>query len=100
MLVDSASKAKSAGVSVIPQIEAANEIGTLIQELQARRAALGKVVAKAEKMHESLDDCAKLLTSDGAERMAEVRETSDKLELAIGDEYWPLPKYREILFPV
>jgi glutamine synthetase len=100
MLVDSASKAKSAGVSVIPQIEAANEIGTLIQELQARRAALGKVVAKAEKMHESLDDCAKLLTSDGADRMAEVRETSDKLELAIGDEYWPLPKYREILFPV
>jgi glutamine synthetase len=100
MLVDSASKAKSAGVSVIPQIDAANDIGKLIQELQTRRAALGKVVAKAEKMHESLDECAKLLTSDGADRMADVRETSDKLELAVGDEYWPLPKYREILFPV
>ncbi len=32
--------------------------------------------------------------------MAEVRAASDALELLIGDEYWPLPKYREMLFPV
>jgi glutamine synthetase len=32
--------------------------------------------------------------------MAAVRETSDRLELLLGDEYWPLPKYREMLFPV
>jgi len=25
---------------------------------------------------------------------------SDELELTVGDEYWPLPKYREMLFPV
>jgi len=25
---------------------------------------------------------------------------SDALELIVGDEYWPLPKYREMLFPV
>jgi len=29
-----------------------------------------------------------------------VRETCDTLELMVGDEYWPLPKYREILFPI
>jgi glutamine synthetase len=32
--------------------------------------------------------------------MAEVREACDALELVVGDEFWPLPKYREILFPV
>jgi glutamine synthetase len=32
--------------------------------------------------------------------MAAVRESSDALELLVGDEFWPLPKYREILFPV
>jgi glutamine synthetase len=32
--------------------------------------------------------------------MAAVREASDALELAISDEQWPLPKYREMLFPV
>jgi len=84
----------------VPQVEAANEIGTLIAELQRRRAALGKVTAKAEEMHEETEAQAKLLTSAGAERMADVRETSDALELVVSDDLWPLPKYREMLFPL
>ena len=32
--------------------------------------------------------------------MAEVREASDALELSIADDQWPLPRYREMLFPV
>jgi glutamine synthetase len=32
--------------------------------------------------------------------MAEVREACDAIELAIADECWPLPRYREMLFPV
>ena len=55
---------------------------------------------KAEHEHENVDACAKLLTSEGADAMGAVRETCDALELAVGDEFWPLPKYREILFPV
>jgi hypothetical protein len=31
--------------------------------------------------------------------MAEVRESCDALELMVADEKWPLPKYREMLFP-
>ena len=51
-------------------------------------------------MHEELEKCAKVLTSDGAAAMADVREICDKLELVVADELWPLPKYREMLFPV
>jgi glutamine synthetase len=100
MLVDSASAAKNAGIPVIPQVEAATRVARLIQQLQTRRADLAKVTEKAESMHDELEKQAKLLTSEGAERMAEVRDSCDALEMAVGDENWPLPKYREMLFPV
>ena len=48
MLANSAAQAKSAGIKVIPQIEAANALGTLIADLQKQRTALGKVIDKAE----------------------------------------------------
>jgi glutamine synthetase len=99
-LLESAANAKTAGVKSIPQLEAANQLGLMITELQARREALGKVTEKAEGMHDSMEAQAKLLTSQGADRMADVRESSDALELAVSDELWPLPKYREMVFPV
>ena len=100
MLTESAANAKTAGIKIVPQVDAANEIGTLITDLQTHRAALGKVTTKAEGLHEALETQAKLLTSDGADRMARVRETCDALELAVSDDLWPLPKYRDMLFPL
>ena len=99
-LTRSAADAKAAGVKPVPQLDAANTVSELIQQLQTRRAALGKVAAKAEGLHEELEAQAKLLTSEGADRMAAVREISDTLELAVSDDLWPLPKYREMLFPL
>jgi glutamine synthetase len=100
MLADAAANAKAAGISSIPQVAAANEVGALIEMLRERRAALAKVIETAEHKHEDVEACGKLLTGDGADAMGAVRETCDALELIVGDEYWPLPKYREILFPV
>src|SRR5918999_540354 len=60
-LATSAAQAKTAGISMVPQVDAANEVGKLIEE---------------------------------------VRAACDKLELVVADELWPLPKYREMLFPV
>jgi glutamine synthetase len=99
-LLESAANAKTAGVKSIPQLDAANQLGLMITVLQSRREALGKVTEKAEGMHDSMEAQAKLLTSQGADRMADVRESSDALELAVSDELWPLPKYREMVFPV
>jgi len=100
MLADAAAKAKTAGISSIPQVAAANEVGALIEQLRDRRVAMAKVIETAEHKHDDVEGCGRLLTSDGADRMAELRETCDALELMVGDEFWPLPKYREILFPV
>jgi glutamine synthetase len=61
---------------------------------------MAKVIDKAEAAHEELEATAALLTTAGADRMAEVRAASDALEVLVADELWPLPKYREMLFPV
>ena len=99
-LVDAAAQAKSSGVSAIPQIEQANRLGAMIAELQKHREALGTVIDRAEGMHDSVEKQAKLLTSSGADTMAQVRSSCDAIELSVADACWPLPKYREMLFPV
>jgi glutamine synthetase len=99
-LSESASQSKTAGVAVIPQIVTANKVGELVQELQEFREDLSDVIARAEAMHEDPPGQADLLTSEGADTMAEVRKMCDELELIVGDDFWPLPKYREMLFPV
>ncbi len=96
----SAADAKAAGIAVIPQVATANHVGELVQELQEYREDLSDAIAQAEALHEDVAAQADLLTSEGADSMAEVRKTCDTLELCIGDDCWPLPKYREMLFPV
>jgi glutamine synthetase len=99
-LAASAAQAKAAGIKVVPQVDAANEVGALIEELRTERTKLAEVIEKAEHMHDDVEKCAKMLTSSGADAMAAVRSACDKLELVVADELWPLPKYREMLFPV
>jgi glutamine synthetase len=99
-LADSASQAKAAGIAVIPQVITANQIGELVQELQEHREDLSDVIARVEAKHEDPSGQAEMLTSEGADTMAEVRKVCDALELCVADDCWPLPKYREMLFPV
>ncbi len=99
-LAAGAARAKSAGIKVIPQKAAAESTGKLVTTLQKQVAALHAAIKRAEGMHEDVVKCAEFLTSTGANAMAACRASSDALELTIGDEYWPLPRYREMLFPV
>ncbi len=99
-LAESAAHAVAAGITSVPQVAAANEIGAMIEALRTGQDALIATIEKAEGMHHDLPKQAKLLTSAGAESMAAVREAADALELKVDDERWPLPKYREMLFPV
>ena len=99
-LASAAAQAKSAGVTPAPQKLAASEAGVMVTALQKNAAALVKAIAKAEAMHHDPEKQAKFLTADGADAMEAVRAASDKLEINMGDGYWPLPRYREMLFPV
>ena len=99
-LTEGAAQAKIAGIKNVPQKAAAEAIGGLVIKLQAKTKALHAVIKKSDTMHNDIEKCAQLLTSAGADSMMAAREVSDELEVSIGDEYWPLPRYREMLFPV
>ena len=99
-LASGAAQARAAGIAKIPQVSAANEVGALAESLQKERAALGAVLEKAEHLHEEPRTLANLLTNDGAAKMATVRALCDQIENVVADDEWPLPKYREMLFPV
>jgi glutamine synthetase len=99
-LIQAVSRAKGTGVNAAPQVAQANKVNKLIAELQKQRNALEAVIDKAEGMHDALEKQARLLTSAGADTMAAVRAASDAIELSVADSCWPLPKYREMLFPV
>ena len=99
-LAAAAAHAVTAGIKNVPQVPVANELGELIAALRKQRDVLESAIAKAEGMHDELAKQAKLLTSTGADSLAAVRAASDAIELKIADELWPMPKYREMLFPV
>ena len=99
-LTEAAAQAKTAGIAAIPQVTTANQIGELVQELQEHREDLNDVIARVEAKHEDPTGQAEMLTAEGADTMAEVRKVCDALELSVADDCWPLPKYREMLFPV
>jgi len=99
-IASAAGQGAAAGINVQPLVDAANATSKLIATLQKKRAELAKATAKAEHMHDNADAQAQYLTSTGCDVMGEVREACDALELTVGDEFWPLPRYREMLFPV
>jgi glutamine synthetase len=72
----------------------------VLEELQERRDTLAAVIAEVDAQHEAPEAQAHRLTREGMASMQRVREASDALELLMTDELWPLPKYREMLFPV
>ncbi|HEX2717923.1 MAG TPA: glutamine synthetase III [Gemmatimonadaceae bacterium] len=99
-LCSAVAQAKTAGVKSGPLATEAGRVVDLVEGLQSSRARLVALVEKAEHMHDDLEKQAKLLTGDVADAMLETRKSADALELATADTRWPLPKYREMLFPV
>jgi glutamine synthetase len=99
-IIDAAARAKGTGINAAPQVAQANKLNRMIAELQKQRDALEKVIDKAEALHDDGEKQAQLLTGAGADAMAGVRAACDAIELSVSDSCWPLPKYREMLFPV
>ena len=99
-LIDAAAKAKSAGIKGAPQVEAANALGKQIKEVQKNRVALAKVCEKAVHLHSNPAAQAAMYTGAVSDAMKALRDSVDALELAVDVDCGPLPKYREMLFPV
>jgi glutamine synthetase len=96
LLASGIGAAKAAGVSS-PQTEVVNRLGALIEALQTKRQAFEKVTHQVERLGTE-EEKAKLLATEVSHTMADIRATCDELEAVVADDYWPLPKYREMLF--
>ena len=99
-LAETAASAKAAGIPSAAPVRAATDVARVLEELQERRDTLAAVIAEVDAQHEAPEAQAHRLTREGMASMQRVREASDALELLMTDELWPLPKYREMLFPV
>jgi glutamine synthetase len=99
-LAASAQAAKGAGIRNVPHVAEADRIGGMVEELDRHRTSLRSLLERVESMHDEPEKLAQLLTRDGRATMEAVRRCCDALEMSLPDESWPLPKYREMLFPV
>lgn len=82
----------------------ATEQLNLIREISERMTAIRKLVnemieeRKVANKHSSARKQADDYCNKIRPYFEKIRREVDKLELTVSDEYWPLPKYRELLF--
>jgi glutamine synthetase len=70
--------------------EHVSHIKTYVNEMTEARKVANRITHQAEKAYAY---CEKILPY-----FSKIRYHVDKLELLVDDEFWPLPKYRELLF--
>ncbi len=79
------------------QLIAIKKISKYIEQLRADFHSLVEARKEANVI-ESYSERAQAYSSKVLPYMEKMRVISDKLEMVVDDELWPLPKYRELLF--
>ncbi|MEK6705096.1 MAG: glutamine synthetase III [Bdellovibrionota bacterium] len=95
-LLSAAVDAKTLGF-VAPQTDVLGTLSNLMTNLQKDRKNLESEIREVEAMSKE-EEKARRLSVKVCSMMDGIRGTCDKLEAIIADEYWPIPKYREMLF--
>lgn len=97
----------AANISAMKEIDLDDAIGyqkdvlkRMVKNVAAIREGLEKLHKALEKSHEaeSVRDEADILCHKARPQMDNIREAVDDLEAIVDDQYWPLVKYRELLF--
>ncbi|MBU6375041.1 MAG: glutamine synthetase III [Bdellovibrionales bacterium] len=87
---------KNAGIDS-PQADTLQKLCALLNSLKFKREELEIAYHQVESL-ESEEEKALALSQTVSVRMQELRKSCDELEAVIADDFWPLPKYREMLF--
>jgi glutamine synthetase len=91
-----ANLAKLTGVDKSSSETAAKKVADLIKELTDKRSAMESAMQASHSGGEEAR--MKALAEKVLPAMASLRDVCDRIENVIGNGYWPLPKYREMLF--
>lgn len=97
-VADSLSSAKIHGLAIENQSERLRDMTMRLESLVACIDELASEFEKAEAHVGSEYEHAKVYRDKVVTAMDRLRVEADQLETMTDDEYWPLPKYRELLF--
>lgn len=89
-----ASADASAGEKVL------KDVASMTGRLKGAVDKLDEIRSKADHGGGDIAEHARFYRDQVKAAMNEVRQIADALELAVEDRYWPIPKYRELLFMV
>ena len=78
------------------QKEHLSDVVSKIYYVRRNANEMAKLLEKARDLHH--EERAKVYFEELKPLMEHIRKHSDALECVISDEYWDLPKYREMLF--
>lgn len=92
-----ASLIATVGAEPAPEIRTLNELAPILTQLQEAVEVLKKAVEKTDAELD-VELIARTAGKEILPAMEAVRVHADRLEELIGDKYWPLPKYTELLF--
>ena len=80
-----------------PQAEAFEKLTAILNSLKLRREQFEQAFHRVESLATEEEKAVALAEEVGV-KMAELRSACDDLEAVMADGFWPLPKYREMLF--
>ncbi|MBR5310523.1 MAG: glutamine synthetase III [Oscillospiraceae bacterium] len=100
-LAETAAAKKSIGIDVSKstEVEFIKKIDGLIKEFEKRTELVEKYSAKAKNIKD-IHTQAKFVCDELYPTLHKLRAVADELESLVGDEYWPFPAYRDLLFSV
>lgn len=100
-LAETALAKKSIGLDVSESTEVAfiKKMDGLIKELEKRVELVEERSAKAKTI-KGVHEQSRYVCDELYPTLHELRAVADELEIMVGDEYWPFPAYRDLLFSV
>lgn len=97
VLAEGAAAAKAAGISTPPQLDALNRLNQTLSAAQSELKKLERTLNQVDELQDE-EKKAEKIAIELRSNMDSLRAQCDDLEGQVADTYWPLPKYREMLF--
>ena len=101
VLAETATAKSAIGIDISESTEVifVKKLDGLIKELERRTEIVEERSANAKAIRE-IHAQARYVCDELYPTLHELREVADELESMVGDEYWPFPAYRDLLFSV
>jgi len=96
VLAEGVAAAKSLGLQA-PHTEVLTKLYQTLGNAQSELKRLERVVSQLHSLSDE-EEKAKKVAAELKPAMEALRTHCDQLETMVADDYWPLPKYREMLF--